>query len=121
MVIERAAFLGFALAQVEMGLAYELCHLGCEYKPDLFLHYNILAAAQDEQDAEMAVSKWFLSGADGYFEKSEAVAYIYAHRAALHEHRTAIFALGYFNENGIHVPVKERHRLVRQSRCKGGP
>ncbi|KAL1958448.1 hypothetical protein VTO42DRAFT_4312 [Malbranchea cinnamomea] len=103
--IEKAAYLGFAKAQVKMGAAYELCQLGCDFNPALSLHYNHLAARQGEPDAEMALSKWFLCGHEGVFEKNEELAFIYARRAAQNGLATAEFALGYFYEIGIHVPV----------------
>lgn len=105
MYVEKAAFLGFAKAQVKMGSAYELCQLACEFDPALSLHYNALGARQGEADAEMAISKWFLCGHEGVFEKSEELAYTYAQRAAQSELATAEFALGYFHEVGIYVPV----------------
>ena len=80
--IEKAAFLGFAKAQVRMAAAFELCQLGCEFDPVLSLHYNNLAARQGEAEAEMAISKWFLSGCEGIFPKNEGMAFTYAQRAA---------------------------------------
>ncbi|KAJ9658923.1 hypothetical protein H2201_007573 [Coniosporium apollinis] len=103
--IERAAFLGFAKAQLKMGSAHELCTLGCEFSPELSLHYNALAARQGEPEAEMAISKWFLCGYEGVFEKNEELAYTYARRAAQAGLPTAEFAMGYFNEIGMYVPV----------------
>ncbi|KAI9735875.1 MAG: hypothetical protein M1834_001340 [Cirrosporium novae-zelandiae] len=103
--IEKAAFLGFAKAQVKMGSAYELCQLGCDFNPAFSLHYNALAARQGDPAAEMAVSKWFLCGAEGIFEKNDELAFLYAHRAALQELHSAEFAMGYFHEVGIHVQV----------------
>lgn len=103
--IEKAAFLGFAKAQVRLGAAYELCELGCPFDPALSLHYNALAARQGEAEAEMAISKWFLCGHDGLFEKNEEMAFVYAQRAALSGLSTAQFALGYYYEVGIYVPV----------------
>ncbi|KAL9114178.1 MAG: hypothetical protein Q9227_001950 [Pyrenula ochraceoflavens] len=103
--IEKAAFFGFAKAQVKMGAAYELCQLGCDFDPALSLHYNALAARQGEADAEMAISKWFLCGHEGLFEKSEEIAFTYAQRAAQSGLPTAEFALGYFHEIGIYVAV----------------
>ena len=103
--IEKAAYLGFARAQVKMGLAYELGQIGCRFDPVYSLHYNVLAARQGEPEAEMAISKWYLSGYDELFEKDEALAYNYARRAAEAGFPTAEFAMGYFNEVGIHVPV----------------
>ena len=103
--IEKAAYLGFAKAQTKMGAAYELCQLGCDFDPALSLHYNALAARQGESEAEMAISKWFLCGYDGIFEKNEELAFIYAQRAAQTGLPTAEFALGYFYEVGVYVSV----------------
>ncbi|KAL8737706.1 MAG: hypothetical protein Q9181_001424 [Wetmoreana brouardii] len=101
--IEKAAYLGFAKAQTKMGAAYELCQLGCEFDPALSLHYNALASRQGEPDADMAISKWFLCGQKGLFEKSDELAFVYAERAAQTGLPTAEFAMGYFYEIGIHV------------------
>ncbi len=103
MNIERAAFLGFARAQLKMGLAYELCQLGCDFNPALSLHYNALAARQGEPEADMAISKWFLCGYDGVFEKNEELAFTYAQRAAQGGLPTAEFAMGYYYEIGMFV------------------
>jgi len=103
--IEHAAYLGFAKAQTKMGAAYELCQLGCDFDPTLSLHYNALAAKQGEPEADMAISKWFLCGYEGTFEKNEELAFTYAQRAAQSGLATAEFALGYFYEIGIFVPV----------------
>ena len=103
--IEKAAYHGFAKAQVKMGAAYELCQLGCDFNPALSLHYNALAARQGEPEAEMAISKWFLCGHEGVFEKNDELAFTYAQRAAQSGLPTAEFALGYFYEVGIFVPV----------------
>jgi len=101
--IERAAFLGFAKAQVRMGSAYELGELNCDFDPALSLHYNALAARQGEVEAEMAISKWFLCGHEDVFEKNEELAFTYAQRAAVDGLPTAQFAVGYFYEVGIYV------------------
>lgn len=53
----------------------------------------------------MAISKWFLCGYEGVFEKNEELAFTYAQRAAQIGLATAEFALGYFYEIGIYVPV----------------
>ncbi|KAH7095151.1 hypothetical protein FB567DRAFT_511862 [Paraphoma chrysanthemicola] len=103
--IEKAAYLGFAKAQLKMGSAYELCSLGCEFNPTLSLHYNALASRQGEAEADMAISKWFLCGHEGEFAKNEELAYQYAQRAAVAGLPTAEFAMGYFHEIGMHVPV----------------
>lgn len=103
--LEKAAYLGFAKAQLKMGQAYELCQLGCEFDPALSLHYNALAARQGESEADMAISKWFLCGYEGVFEKNEELAFRYAKRAAQLKMATAEFAMGYFYEIGMYVPI----------------
>ncbi|KAG9244877.1 hypothetical protein BJ878DRAFT_541838 [Calycina marina] len=106
--IEKAAYLGFSKAQLKMAQAYELCQLGCEFDPALSLHYNALAARQGESEADMAISKWFLCGYESIFEKNEKLAFTYAKRAAATNMPTAEFALGYFYEIGMYVPVDLR-------------
>ncbi|KAF2835807.1 hypothetical protein M501DRAFT_997473 [Patellaria atrata CBS 101060] len=119
--IEKAAFLGFAKAQLKMGSAYELCSLGCEFNPALSLHYNALAARQGESEADMAISKWFLCGYEGVFQKNEELAYTYAHRAAQAGLATAEFAMGYFNEIGMYTPVNLDKALEwYEKAAKGG-
>lgn len=108
MFIEKAAYLGFAKAQLKMAQAYELCQLSCEFEPALSLHYNALAARQGEAEADMAISKWFLCGYEGIFEKNEELAFTYAKRAAQTKMPTAEFAMGYFYEIGMYVPVDLR-------------
>lgn len=103
--IEKAAYHSFAKAQVKMGAAYELCQLGCDFNPALSLHYNALAARQGEPEAEIAISKWFLCGHEGVFDKNDELAFTYAQRAAQSGLPTAEFALGYFYEVGIFVQV----------------
>ncbi|KAF2176363.1 HCP-like protein [Zopfia rhizophila CBS 207.26] len=103
--IEKAAYLGFAKAQLKMGSANELCTLGCDFNPTLSMHYNALASRQGEPEADMAISKWFLCGHEGEFPKNEELAYQYAQRAASAGLATAEFAMGYFNEIGMHIDV----------------
>jgi TPR repeat protein len=119
--IEKAAYLGFPKAQVKMGAAYELCEMGCEFSPALSLHYNALAARQGEADAEMAISKWFLCGYEGIFDKNEEMAFKYAQRAAVSGLGTAMFALGYFYEVGIYVSMnlKEAREWYSKAAANG--
>ncbi|KAL2356139.1 hypothetical protein BJ546DRAFT_948121 [Cryomyces antarcticus] len=103
--IEKAAYLRFAKAQLKMGSAYELCTLGCEFDPALSLHYYALAARQGEPEADMAISKWFLCGYEGVFDKNEELAYTYAQRAAQGGLASGAFAMGYYNEISMYVPA----------------
>ncbi|CAM1503668.1 Fc.00g012590.m01.CDS01 [Cosmosporella sp. VM-42] len=103
MYIEKAAYLGFAKAQLKMGQAFELCQFGCDFNPSYSLHYYGLAAKQGLPEAALGVSRWFLFGYEGVFKKNESLAYKYAQEAAAAKLPTGEFALGYYNEIGIHV------------------
>ncbi|KAI0394458.1 hypothetical protein F5Y17DRAFT_253125 [Xylariaceae sp. FL0594] len=101
--IEKAAYLGFAKAQLKMGQAYELCQLGCEFMPAHSLHYYGLAARQGQPEACLGVSRWFLFGYEGRFAKNEQLAFKYAQLAARAKLATGEFAMGYYYEIGISV------------------
>lgn len=101
--VEKAAYLGFAKAQLKMGQAYELCQLGCEFNPSYSLHYYGLAAKQGLPEAALGVSRWFLFGYEGVFKKNEELAFSYAQEAAASKLPTGEFAMGYYYEIGIHV------------------
>lgn len=103
MYVEKAAYLGFAKAQLKMGQAYELCQLGCEFNPSYSLHYYGLAAKQGVPEAALGVSRWFLFGYEGVFKKNEELAFRYAQEAAAAKLPTGEFAMGYYYEIGIHV------------------
>ncbi|RMZ79633.1 hypothetical protein DV737_g3328, partial [Chaetothyriales sp. CBS 132003] len=121
--IEKAAYLGFSKAQLRMGSAYEFGDLGCSFDAALSMHYYNLAARQGEPEAEMAISKWFLCGEEGVFEKNETEAFEYAQRAALDGLDTAQFAMGYFYEVGIHVnpDFSRAKEWYRQASENGNP
>lgn len=101
--VEKAAYLGFAKAQLKMGQAYELCQLGCDFNPALSLHYYGLAARQGQPEACLGVSRWFLFGYEGTFAKNEQLAFKYAQLAAKSKLPTGEFAMGYYYEIGISV------------------
>lgn len=101
--IDKAAYLGFAKAQLKMGQAYELCQLGCEFSPAYSLHYYGLAAKQGVPEAAMGVSRWFLFGFEGSFKKNEELAFKFAREAAAQQLPSGEFAVGYYYEIGIHV------------------
>ena len=101
--IEKAAYLGFAKAQLKMGQAYELCQLGCEFMPSQSLHYYGLAARQGQPEACLGVSRWFLFGYESEFAKNEQLAFKYAQMAAKTKLATGEFAMGYYYEIGISV------------------
>lgn len=109
--IEKAAYLGFAKAQLKMGQAYELSQLACDFNPAYSLHYYGLAARQGQPEAALGVSRWFLFGYEGVFQKNEQLAYKYGEQAAEAGLPTGEFAMGYYHEIGIHV-----QKDIRQAR-----
>lgn len=99
--IERSAYLNFAPAQYKLGWAYEYAQLDAAFDPLLSVQYYSLASKGGEVEADMAVSKWFLCGADGCFDKNEDLAYTFAEKAARKGLPTAEFALAYYSEVGV--------------------
>ena len=103
--IERAAYLGFAPAQYKLGHAYEFALAPFPYDPLLSVQYYSLASQQGEAEADMALSKWFLCGAEGCFEKDESLAFTFAEKAARKGLPSAEFAMGYYKEVGVGTDV----------------
>jgi len=103
--IERAAYLNLAPAQTKCGWCYEHAQLSFPFDPLLSVQYYSAASQGGEPEADMSLSKWFLCGAEGCFDKNEDLAYTFAERAARQHLPTAEFAMGYYNEVGIGTPV----------------
>ncbi|KAG8933365.1 hypothetical protein FRC02_012041 [Tulasnella sp. 418] len=99
--IERAAYLAFAPAQYKLGWSYEYAKMGCPFDPLLSVQYYSLASQQGETEADMALSKWFLCGSQGAFEKDEILAVTFAEKAAKKGLPSAEFAMGYYCEVGV--------------------
>lgn len=99
--IERAAYLGFPPAQYKLGWAYEHAKLGCPFDATLSVQYYTLASQAGEGQADMALSKWFLCGCEGAFEKDEELAFVFAEKAAKKGLASAEFAMGYYYEVGV--------------------
>lgn len=62
------------------------------------MQYYALASAAGARDADMALSKWFLCGAEGCFGKDERLARTFAEKAAKRGLESAEFAMGYYCE-----------------------
>jgi TPR repeat protein len=102
--LERAAYLNFSPAQHRLGYAYEFGKPPFPFDALLSVQYYSLASQQGETEADMALSKWFLCGAEGVFDKDESLAYIFAEKAAQKGLPSAEFALGYYAEVGVGRP-----------------
>ncbi|KAF8547897.1 HCP-like protein [Imleria badia] len=102
--LERAAYLHFAPAQYKLGHAYEFALPPFPFDPLLSVQYYSLASQQGEAEADVALSKWFLCGAEGAFDKDENLALMFAEKAARKELPSAEFAMGYYKEVGVGEP-----------------
>ena len=102
--LERAAYLNFSPAQYKLGHAYEFAEPPFPFDPLLSVQYYSLASQQGEVEADMALSKWFVCGAEDAFEKDEPLAYTFAERAARKGLPSAEFAVGYYAEVGVGRP-----------------
>lgn len=96
--IERAAHFGLAPAQYKLGYLFEHASLGMTYDPLMSVQWYSLASQGGEIEADMALSKWFLCGAEGHFAKKEDLARTFAEKAARRGHPNGCFAMGYYFE-----------------------
>ncbi|KAI7821321.1 hypothetical protein BC939DRAFT_398653 [Gamsiella multidivaricata] len=106
--IRKSAQLGYSAANYKLGYCYEYGCLGCPVDPFLSIqHYEraVLAADESNGEAEMALSGWYLSGAENYFLADDQLAFQYASLAAEKKLPKAQYAMGYYHEVGISVPV----------------
>ncbi|KAK3071372.1 hypothetical protein LTR53_008751 [Teratosphaeriaceae sp. CCFEE 6253] len=103
----RAARLGYRTSQFRLGQAYEYGALGLGIDHRASIAWYSKAAAQGEHQAELALSGWYLTGAEGILEQSDTEAYLWARKAAQSEPPLgkAMFAMGYFSEMGIGCPA----------------
>ncbi|EJD44310.1 hypothetical protein AURDEDRAFT_185086 [Auricularia subglabra TFB-10046 SS5] len=102
--LERAAYLGSGAAQFKLGHAYEFGAAPFAPDPLLSVQYYSLAAQRGHPEADMALSKWFLCGSEGAFEKDEGLARVFAEKSAMRGEREGEFAMGYYCEVGIGAP-----------------
>ena len=59
------------------------------------------AAEQGDPEAELALSGWYLTGAEGILPQSDQEAFLWAQKAAEKGLAKAEFAVGYYIETGI--------------------
>lgn len=99
----KAARLGYPPSQFRLGCAYEYGTLTCEIDAKRSIAWYSRAAEKGEADSELALSGWYLTGAEGILAQSDTEAYLWARRAAEKGLAKAEYALGYFTEVGIGV------------------
>lgn len=121
-LFKQAADYGFKRSQFRLGQAYEYGSLGLEIDNRASIAWYTKAAAQGEHNAELALSGWYLTGAEGMLEQSDMEAYLWARKAAQAEPplAKAMFAMGYFTEQGIGCPksLEEAKRWYGRAACK---
>ena len=121
-LFQQAATLGHKGARFRLGQAYEYGNLALPIDNRASISWYSKAAAQGEHQAELALSGWYLTGAEGILEHSDTEAYLWARKAASSEPplAKAMFAMGYFTETGIGCPksVEEAKRWYGRAACK---
>jgi TPR repeat protein len=117
---QQAAKLGYRLSQTRLGKAFEHGQLGCPIDDRASIHWYSKAAAQEEPEAELALSGWYLTGARGVLESNDQESYLWARKAALREYPKAEYAMGHFSEVGIgcQVNLEDAKRWYGRSACK---
>ncbi|KAK5145368.1 hypothetical protein LTR32_002878 [Rachicladosporium monterosium] len=103
----QAAALNYKFSQFRLGQAYEYGSLGIAIDHRASISWYSKAAAQGEHQAELALSGWYLTGAEGILGQSDTEAFLWARKAAGAEPPAgkALFAMGYFSEMGIGCAV----------------
>ncbi|KAL2820089.1 hypothetical protein BJX63DRAFT_338036 [Aspergillus granulosus] len=100
-LFHQAAELGYKFSQFHLGMAYEQGLLGCPVDARQSIMLYSAAAAQGEHQSELALSGWYLTGAEGILQQSDTEAYLWARKAAASGLAKAEYAMGYFTETGI--------------------
>ncbi|KAF9185652.1 hypothetical protein BGZ51_000359 [Haplosporangium sp. Z 767] len=103
----KSAQLGYGPANYKLGYCYEYGSLGCPIDPYLSVqHYERAMRAGDSNgEAEMALSGWYLSGAENCFSADDQLAFSYAAKAAEKQLAKAQYAMGYYHEVGIATAI----------------
>lgn len=121
-LFQKAAGLGLKQSQFRLGQAYEYGHMDLSIDNRQSIAWYSKAAAQGEHQAELALSGWYLTGAEGILEHNDTEAYLWARKAASSEPPLpkAMFAMGYFSEQGIGCPasIEEARRWYGRAASK---
>lgn len=116
----QAANLGYKFSQYRLGSAYEYGLMGCPVDPRQSIAWYSKAAVQEEHQSELALSGWYLTGAEGILQQNDTEAYLWARKAALAGLAKAEYAMGYFTEVGIGAPanLEDAKRWYWKAACK---
>lgn len=97
----QAAQLGHAPSQCKLGDALANGTLACPIDARGSISWYTKAANKGMGEAELALSGWFLTGAEGVLPQSDTEAYQWARRAAAKGIANAEYAIGHYTEVGI--------------------
>lgn len=103
-LFQQAADLGYKFSQFRLGATYEFGLMGCPIDSRQSILWYSRAAMQEEHQAELALSGWYLTGSEGVLGQSDTEAYLWARKAAMAGLAKAEYAMGYYTEVGIGVP-----------------
>ena len=119
-LLHQAGDLGYKFSQFRLGSAYEYGLLGCPVDARQSIFWYTRAAAQGEHQSELALSGWYLTGAEGILQQSDTEAYLWARKAAMAGLAKAEYAMGYFSEVGIGAPANldDAKRWYWKASCK---
>ncbi|KAI8971736.1 hypothetical protein BDF20DRAFT_886117 [Mycotypha africana] len=100
-LFSQAAQYGYAPSQFRLGLAYENGLLNCPIDPRRSIAWYSKAAEQSDSEAELALSCWYLTGAEGVLAQNYTEAYLWARKAADRGYAKAEYAVGHYTEYGV--------------------
>ncbi|KAI9183820.1 hypothetical protein H9P43_002872 [Blastocladiella emersonii ATCC 22665] len=117
----QSAQLGYAPSQFRLGTCFQDGDLGCPVDAKASIMWYTRAAEQGHPDAELALSGWYLEGADGVLPPNDEQAYAWARRAADKGLSKAEFAVAYYHEMGVGVPqsLEEARRWYQRAAAQG--
>lgn len=113
----KAAQLGYAPSQHKLGHCYEYGHLTCPVDPRRSIAWYTRAAEQEHPEAELSLSGWYLTGADDILDQSDTEAYLWARKSADKGFPNAEYAVGYYFEVGVGVPIDLEEAISWYSRA----
>ncbi|KAJ3219986.1 hypothetical protein HDU67_007719 [Dinochytrium kinnereticum] len=117
----RAAQLGYAPSQYRLGLCHEYGLLDLPIDPRRSIAWYTRAAEQGDPEAELALSGWYLTGAEGVLKQSDTEAYLWARKAADKGLAKAEYAVGYYSEHGVGVraDIEEARKWYLRAAAQG--
>ena len=99
-LFQKAAELGYIPSLFKLGNAYAYGSI-CPVDAKLSITWFSRAAAKGDPESELALSGWYLTGAEGVLEQSDTEAYLWARKSAEKGLAKAEYGVGHFTELGI--------------------